>query len=152
MFSVKTTLYTVPPCISISKDQTGGNANIAFGFQRQSVCVCVFSSHPFWTSSSLDVPAGVTVDLKKTPKNISKKQYRALEAMNVLTSNFCAASRFGEMVSARLAHSVAYVMSFLFKQRRTRDKPKAEPCMNMCISTIDILLCSYHVQVHYSIK
>ena len=22
-------------------------------------CVCVFSSHPFWTSSSLDVPAGV---------------------------------------------------------------------------------------------
>ena len=28
---------------------------------RQSVvCVCVFSSHPFWTSSSLDVLAGVT--------------------------------------------------------------------------------------------
>ena len=24
------------------------------------VCVCVFSVHPFWTSSSLDVPAGVT--------------------------------------------------------------------------------------------
>ena len=24
------------------------------------VCVCVFSSHPCWTSSSLDVPAGVT--------------------------------------------------------------------------------------------
>ena len=24
------------------------------------VCLCVFSSHPFWTSSSLDVPAGVT--------------------------------------------------------------------------------------------
>ena len=23
-------------------------------------CVCVFSSHPFWTLSSLDVPAGVT--------------------------------------------------------------------------------------------
>ena len=23
------------------------------------VCVCVFSSHSFWTSSSLDVPAGV---------------------------------------------------------------------------------------------
>ena len=23
-------------------------------------CVCVFSSHPFWTSSLLDVPAGVT--------------------------------------------------------------------------------------------
>ena len=26
----------------------------------QHVCVCVFSSHSFWTSSSLDVPAGVT--------------------------------------------------------------------------------------------
>ena len=25
-----------------------------------SECVCVFSSHSFWTSSSLDVPAGVT--------------------------------------------------------------------------------------------
>ena len=24
------------------------------------LCVCVFSSHPFWTSSSLDIPAGVT--------------------------------------------------------------------------------------------
>ena len=24
------------------------------------VCVCVFSSHSFWTSTSLDVPAGVT--------------------------------------------------------------------------------------------
>ena len=24
------------------------------------VCVCVFSSHSFWTSKSLDVPAGVT--------------------------------------------------------------------------------------------
>ena len=23
-------------------------------------CVCVFSSHLFWTSSSLDIPAGVT--------------------------------------------------------------------------------------------
>ena len=26
----------------------------------RSPCVCVFSSHSFWTSSSLDVPAGVT--------------------------------------------------------------------------------------------
>ena len=24
------------------------------------LCVCVFSSHPFWTSGSFDVPAGVT--------------------------------------------------------------------------------------------
>ena len=27
---------------------------------RIQLCVCVFSSHSFWTSSSLDVPAGVT--------------------------------------------------------------------------------------------
>ena len=27
---------------------------------QYSVCVCVFSSHSFWTSSSLDVPTGVT--------------------------------------------------------------------------------------------
>ena len=27
---------------------------------RQRGCVCVFSSHSFWTLSSLDVPAGVT--------------------------------------------------------------------------------------------
>ena len=26
----------------------------------QLMCVCVFSSHSFWISSSLDVPAGVT--------------------------------------------------------------------------------------------
>ena len=26
---------------------------------RKCVCVCVFSSRSFWTSSSLDVPAGV---------------------------------------------------------------------------------------------
>ena len=29
-------------------------------FWCTAVSVCVFSSHPFWTSSSLDVPAGVT--------------------------------------------------------------------------------------------
>ena len=36
----------------------------SFYFQHahfiQIVCVCVFSSHSFWTSSSLDVPAVVT--------------------------------------------------------------------------------------------
>ena len=33
---------------------------ITQGFKVPVVCLCVFSSHPFWTSSSLDVPAGVT--------------------------------------------------------------------------------------------
>ena len=31
-----------------------------FFFSGRGVCVCVFSSHSFWTSSSLDVPAGAT--------------------------------------------------------------------------------------------
>ena len=39
------TLYSHPP---------------SFDMARKGMCVCVFSSHPFWTSSSLDVPAGVT--------------------------------------------------------------------------------------------
>ena len=30
------------------------------------VCVCVFFSHSFWTSSSLDVPAGVTQEESHT--------------------------------------------------------------------------------------
>ena len=45
----------------------GGTARLFFSPVQQTtsgighrVCVCVFSSHPFWTSSSLDVPAGVT--------------------------------------------------------------------------------------------
>ena len=37
---------------------------LVFGFfsvvTTSLLCVCVFSSHLFWTSSSLDVPAGVT--------------------------------------------------------------------------------------------
>ena len=35
------------------------HTHLAFFFYSVA-CVCVFSSHPFWTSSSLDVPAGVT--------------------------------------------------------------------------------------------
>ena len=31
-----------------------------WGLRSRVVCVCVFSSHSFWTSSSWDVPAGVT--------------------------------------------------------------------------------------------
>ena len=34
--------------------------NLAFTQNCRTVCVCVFSSHSFWTSSSLDVPAEVT--------------------------------------------------------------------------------------------
>ena len=38
----------------------GSSSNGCCHFAGHHVCVCVFSSHPFWTSSSLDVPAGVT--------------------------------------------------------------------------------------------
>ena len=30
------------------------------------LCVCVFSSHSFWRSSSMDVPAEVTQDFSST--------------------------------------------------------------------------------------
>ena len=42
-----------------AKESSIINNNIAIQCST-TVCVCVFSSHPFWTSSSLDVPAGVT--------------------------------------------------------------------------------------------
>ena len=35
-------------------------------YQVDPLCVCVFSSHSFWTSSSLDIPAGVTQEENHT--------------------------------------------------------------------------------------
>ena len=44
----------------------GGNTGeIEIGSERGQ-CVCVFSSPSFWTSSSLDVPAGVTQEEGRT--------------------------------------------------------------------------------------
>ena len=44
-----------------SRPWLGGYADIdTFGCGADGVCLCVFSSRLFWTSSSLDVPAGVT--------------------------------------------------------------------------------------------
>ena len=42
------------------------------------LCVFVFSSHPFWTSSSLDVPAGVTQEEGHTGFLIHPSAVRAL--------------------------------------------------------------------------
>ena len=42
------------------------------------VCVCMFSSHSFWTSSSLDVPAGVTQEEGHTGFLIHLSAVRAL--------------------------------------------------------------------------
>ena len=44
----------------------------------RSVRVCVFSSHSFWTSSSLDVPAGVTQEEGHTGFLIYPSAVRAL--------------------------------------------------------------------------
>ena len=45
----------------LTKDQPPPSNLVVYStVQCCSVCVCVFSSHPFWTTSSLDVPAGVT--------------------------------------------------------------------------------------------
>ena len=40
--------------------QTANNPPLVGAVSTAAVCVCVFSSHSFWTLSSLDVPAGVT--------------------------------------------------------------------------------------------
>ena len=64
--------HTVPKTDSTdyrqNKAPVGPRRSIGFDFKYCStpgtvvfsLCVCVFSSHSFWTSSSLDVPAGVT--------------------------------------------------------------------------------------------
>ena len=55
---------TIPFVIRIlTKDQPPPSNLVVYSTMRCStmcVCVSVFSSHSFWTSSSLDVPAGVT--------------------------------------------------------------------------------------------
>ena len=47
----------------VQGEDTGQNMTDVY---EPCVCVCVFSSHSFWTSSSLDVPAGVTQDFPST--------------------------------------------------------------------------------------
>ena len=50
-------------CVSLLLSLELGRCSSDLSVQQTTyriVCVCVFSSHPFWTSSSLDVPAGVT--------------------------------------------------------------------------------------------
>ena len=49
------------PCVQHLKQRTTQTFSCAICSRAVvCVCVCAFSSHPFWTSSSLDVPAGVT--------------------------------------------------------------------------------------------
>ena len=51
----------IPPYLPVATGHPGGYyCNYSGCPLLREVCVCVFSSHSFWTSSSLDVPAGVT--------------------------------------------------------------------------------------------
>ena len=51
----------VSPTVSLALGANRkGKGRVKGKASRVCVCVCVFSSHSFWTSSSLDVPAGVT--------------------------------------------------------------------------------------------
>ena len=54
--------YPVDPYSAICDDHTYIHTLKLLLLSCVCVCVCVFvfSSHSFWTSSSLDVPAGVT--------------------------------------------------------------------------------------------
>ena len=54
------------PTACVCRGNSNGNVNGNRGVTTQYVCVCVFSSHSFWTSSSLDVPAGVTQEENHT--------------------------------------------------------------------------------------
>ena len=46
--------------VTLGQEYNVGERPTVILFVCVCVCVCVFSSHLFWTSSSLDVPAGVT--------------------------------------------------------------------------------------------
>ena len=48
-------MLTQAPIVSCLDD-----INVVYYYDLFKYYVCVFSSHSFWTSSSLDVPAGVT--------------------------------------------------------------------------------------------
>ena len=63
----KVSLHFVCVCVFIKLHITAQSGPVIYSFHATvcnppggCVCVCVFSSHSFWTSSSLDVPAGVT--------------------------------------------------------------------------------------------
>ena len=58
-----------PTCtflLIISSSESEWFSDLTLHSVQYTVCVCVFSSHSFWTSSSLDVPAGVTQDFSST--------------------------------------------------------------------------------------
>ena len=71
------------------------------------VCVCVFSSHSFWTSSSLDVPAGVTQEEGHTGFFI-----RLLPAVRALTFLARRIQPFLSLVDREVEFCVLTISSF----------------------------------------
>ena len=67
---------------------------LVYDRNEENVCVCVFSSHSFWTSSSLDVPAGVTQDfssaffLRCVPSFFSREGFSHSFPSSTVKSNF----------------------------------------------------------------
>ena len=60
--TLRLTLFDSNSTVKIrrKKGRSKSQVSVRLHASRMCVCVCVFSSHSFWTSSSLDVPAGVT--------------------------------------------------------------------------------------------
>ena len=52
-------IFTLVQLASKLRDNRSRMSNSRASRSGTCVCVCVFSSHSFWTSSSLDVPAGI---------------------------------------------------------------------------------------------
>ena len=58
-------------------------------------CVCAFSSHLFWTSNSLEVPAGATQDFSSTfllrcvPLFFSRERFSRYFPSSTVKSNLC---------------------------------------------------------------
>ena len=62
---MRTKLERVPLKVRACEGTSEGSSAEVF-MLGHALCVCVFSSHIFWMSSSLDVPAGVTQEKGQT--------------------------------------------------------------------------------------
>ena len=93
------------------------------------VCVCVFSSHSFWTSSSLDVPAGVTQEEGHTGFLIH------------LPSAVCGGVTHEEGHTGFLIHLPSAVRALIFLARRIQPFISlVEREFEFCVLTILIIL------------
>ena len=106
------------------------DANVLVGFSYIcsipiNLCVCVFSSHLFWTPSSLDVPAGVTQKEGHTGFLIHLPS--AVHAFIFLVDReveFCVLTI--ESFSTCWASSYIYIFIFLFCEEKKKKKKKKQ--------------------------